>query len=467
MVSEYAASLRDIFPPLVAALLAALVSLVPADLFAASFYMPGRGVQPMGRAGASVASGGGNLNAIWYNPANLAALDAPTLTVDTAVIGTFSTFHRAPRTRENGTTESYSPVSNQSLPTPNPQILVGGPTGIEGLSWAAGMWAPYASFERYPQGGAQRYTIVDRTGSVVSYFGASLGYQVSDSLRIGLGLHNMVTDVKLTTNVSGYSGLYGRPEDRRLDNLVRLRTKDLFVPTGNLGVWYKISESFQTAVSVQIPTRVQDNNAKVKVRKGSHPSFDEAKVQGNTVSAGLNVPIFLRGALRYTADKFDLELAAVFEGWSVVHEPTVDPHGIEVKDVPGVGDVPLEPITIPRHWRDAISLRLGGDYRLSEDWTARAGYAFETSAIPDEYYDMLVNDAAKHVISGGFSYAWNDKLSLDGAATLHAYHTRKVTNSRARQIAPMDPDNEHATAVGNGIYRTAQLAVGAGVNWKF
>jgi long-chain fatty acid transport protein len=467
MVSEYAASFRDIFPPLAAALLAALVSLTPGDLVAASFYMPGRGVQPMGRAGASVASGGGNLNSIWYNPANLAPLEERTLTVDTAVIGTFSTFHRAPRTRENGSTQYYDPVSNQALPTPNPQILVGGPTPLEGLSWAAGMWAPYASFEEYPKDGAQRYTTTGRTGSVVSYFGASLGYEVSDSLRLGLGFQNMVTDVKLTTVVSGYSGLYGRPEDRSLDNLARLRTKDLFVPTGNLGVWYKINESFQAAASVQIPTRVQDDNAKVKVRKGSHPSFDEAKVEGNTVSAGLNVPIFLRGALRYTADEFDLELAAVFEGWSVVHEPTVDPHGIEVKDVPGVGDVPLEPITIPRHWRDSISLRLGGDYQLSEDWTARAGYAFETSAIPDEYYDVLVNDAPKHVISGGFSYAWNDKLSLDGAATLHAYHTREVTNSRARQIAPMDVDNEHATAVGNGIYRTAQLAVGAGVNWKF
>ncbi|MFB6352300.1 MAG: hypothetical protein ABEN55_19115, partial [Bradymonadaceae bacterium] len=75
-----------------------LATLAPASAEASGFYLPGRGVRPVGRAGAYVASSGGDLNAIWYNPANLAALEKTQLTLDASMLGTFSSFKRAPRT---------------------------------------------------------------------------------------------------------------------------------------------------------------------------------------------------------------------------------------------------------------------------------------------------------------------------------------------------------------------------------
>ncbi len=456
----------DIRPALAATLLAFALGLVPTDVAAGAFYLPGHGVRPAGRAGASVASSGGNLNAIWHNPANLALLEERTLTVDTAVIGSFSTFQRAPRTKENGEVERYPAVSNEALPVPDPQVLIGGPTGLEDVSWAAGLWAPYSGYQRYPEEGPQRYSLIDKSGSVLAYLGASVGWQVTDSLRIGAGFQNVVADLELVSKVSGYSGLYGRPEDKDLDVLVRLNAKDLFAPTGNLGVWYAISESVQAAASVQLPTRIADKNAKVDVRRGSHPSFDEVEQEGNAVSAGMTLPVMVRAALRYQAPSFDLELTGVYEGWSVVDRLVLDPQGVRITEVPGVGEVPLEPIPVERDWRDSVSVRLGGDYELSEAVTVRGGYAFETSAIPAEYHDVLALDAPKHLFSGGFTHRW-DRISLDGSVAYYLYHTREVSNSKIRQIAPMDPDDEHATVVGNGTYRIGHLVVGAGVNWKY
>ena len=115
-----------------AAVMAVLV--LASDVLASGFYLPGRGVRANGRAGAFVASGEGNLNSLWYNPANLSTIEKLSLTADLAAVDLTFSFQRAPRTTENGQTITYDKVSNQAPPEFSPQILVGGPTGVDGLA---------------------------------------------------------------------------------------------------------------------------------------------------------------------------------------------------------------------------------------------------------------------------------------------------------------------------------------------
>ena len=142
------------------------------DAMAAGLFLPGRGVKPLGRAGAYVASTQGDLNSLWYNPAGLAGLQGTQLTIDLAFVDLAFEFQRAPRTLPNGDVQTYDAVQNEAAPQAIPQVLIGGKLpvfGTDKLKWGFGIYAPYLSPHTFPEGGAQRYTLVDNNGSVLLF----------------------------------------------------------------------------------------------------------------------------------------------------------------------------------------------------------------------------------------------------------------------------------------------------------
>ncbi len=455
--------------------LAALLSLTaafwltPSNADAAGLFLPGRGVKPLGRGGAFVVSGDGDLNSLWYNPANLALLEGTTLTVDLSLIDLSTTFQRAPRTRDDGSViTTYDPVSNEAPPLTNPQLLVGGklPFGSDKLRWAFGLYAPYTTPQTYPEDGAQRYTLVDTNGSIVLYSHLALAWQPHKNVRLGVGVQNLFADIGIVSVTSGYAGAFGDPEDADLDVLTRVNMSSAFNPTGNFGVWFRLSELFETALSVQLPVTIRDDAAKVEARLPTHPAFDDTYLDGDTLALGITLPMILRAGGRVKHGRFDYELAFVYELWSAFEQIQIDPNDIIARDVRGVGDLRIAPLAVPLNYRDTFSLRNGVEYTFSETLRGRAGYIFEQSAIPDEYYSVFLPDSTKHVLTLGGSYAGED-WALDLAAAYYHMPDREITSSQVRQINPTDDQGDYTLVVANGRYAQRYLILGAGFTYKF
>jgi long-chain fatty acid transport protein len=442
------------------------VLLIAGEAFAGGFYLPGRGVRPMGRAGAFVASGEGNLNSLWYNPANLTLTEGMKFTVDLAVVDLAFDFQRSPRTTQGGDTVTYDSVQNSAASQPIPQILIGGPTPNKDLSWAFGIYTPYMSPVSFPEDGPQRYTLIDNTGSAMGFMHAAVSYQLGDAVRVGAGVQNAFASFRIVSTTSGYTGLHGRPEDKDLDILSKIELSDYFAPAGNLGIWVKLGPMLQAAISAQSPVAFEDTDAKLTVRMPSHPEFDNARMSNDTLSASMVLPAVARVALRLVTDPVDVELAGVWEGWSSFKEIQATPNDIEVEGVPGVGSIPVGPMNLPHNWQDTFSVRLGGDYKLDEKFTLRAGYNFETGAPPDAYYNVFSPDSDKHTVAAGFSWAM-DRWEFDLSSAYYIFADRKITNSKARQINPTDAENELATIVGNGDYSSRYFVMGMGINYTF
>ncbi|MFU8803744.1 MAG: OmpP1/FadL family transporter, partial [Bradymonadaceae bacterium] len=200
-----------------AAILAMIFCLFWADqAVAGGFILPGRGVQPAGRGGALIAEHEGNLNSLWYNPANLALVDELTLSFDASMVYYNLEHQRAPRVMDNGDVRTYDAVSNEASPSVIPQILIGGPTGIDGLSWSAGFYTPYGGLMSFPEDGPQRYVIVDSAGSFMAYLHGAVGWQATDWLRVGAGIQNFMSNFKIVGVSSAYTGVFGDPEDEDL-----------------------------------------------------------------------------------------------------------------------------------------------------------------------------------------------------------------------------------------------------------
>jgi len=103
----------------------------------------------------------------------------------------------------------------------------------------------------------------------------------------------------------------------------------------------------------------------------------------------------------------DFTVHAGFEwtNWSVLGEPDV------------VGPGGIVPLTIPLNYDDGFFYSLGFDYRLNNQWTLRAGVAYEESPIDTDIRSTRLPDNDRIWASIGASYQWNDKLSFDIAYT--------------------------------------------------
>ncbi|WP_201864539.1 OmpP1/FadL family transporter [Microvirga soli] len=102
-----------------------------------------------------------------------------------------------------------------------------------------------------------------------------------------------------------------------------------------------------------------------------------------------------------------LTLHAGFEwtNWSVLETPLVEgPSGATVT-------------TLPLNYDDGYFYSLGLDYKLNNQWTLRAGLAYEQSPIDTEIRSTRLPDSDRIWASVGASYQWNDKLSFDVAYT--------------------------------------------------
>lgn len=450
-------------------LLALFAALLPTrDAAAAGFFLPGRGVEALGRGGAFVVSGEQSLTSIWYNPANLGGMEELRLTVDLSLVGASFRFQRAPRTLDNGDVVNFDEVRNSAPLKPPPQILVGGPIrAVDGLTWAFGAYTPLAAGHTFPEDGAQRYAIIDNDTAVAVILHLAAGWQLSERVRIGAGFQNMPASLQIVSMSSGYTGLYGDPEDHDLDILTRITLVDWWVPSGNIGVWFALTERLQLGASAQLPFTFKTNSAKMETRLPRHPQFQGAKLNGDTVSGGLKFPPFARVGIRYAGDLLDVELAAVWEGWSVMEAIEVNPNDISVTDIPGIGSIPVGPMTVPLNWRDTWSVRLGADLKLDGPVTPRAGYTFETSAVPDETYSVFLADNVKHMVSAGASIRLSDSVSLDAALAAYLMGARTITNSQWRQVNPTDDQGKVTTIVGNGHYTQRYIAGGLGVRIAF
>ncbi len=442
-----------------------LLTVLAADqAFAAGFYLPGRGVRPISRAGAYVTSGHKNLNSMWYNPANASGFEDFTLTIDAALISLSMEHQRAPRIMDDGTQRTYPAVHSDAPPQPIPQILLGGPTPYDDIYWSFGAYTPYMSPARFPETGPQRYVLVDNQGSLMGIIQAGLAWEINDRVRVGASLQNFMANYRVISTTSGYAGLFGDPEDPDLDTLIEVTTRDLFSISANFGAWFSLTPWLEASASLQLPSTIHDTDATAKVRMADHPAYDNAALDGDTMTIIMKLPLIARTGVRYVADKYDVEFAITYERWSTMDKIIASPNDASISGTPGLGAVTLQPFIIPQEMNDTFAFHLGGQYQLRPRFAVRAGYAFEMSAIPDNRISVFFVDGNKHLFGLGATYQF-DAFELDLSLAYYNIANHNITNSDVRQINQSDFDGELTLIVGNGTYDASLLLFGVAVNF--
>lgn len=465
----------------VAAALSLICLLPSATAEAGGFYLAPRGVRPLSRGGAFVA-GADDPHAIWYNPAGL-AYSGDQLLLD-ANLTLFEVDYQ--RVDSGGMTLPNAHGYHGYLPIPT----IAGSFSFDELphfTFGLSLAAPNAGLMSWPDepDAPQRYSVISLEGSLLVSLAGSVAWRPIEELSLGFATHVVVGRFAAQVALSACDGtICSFPEDPEYDgvaNLDLLNAYPFFVLGGVVDL-----DAVRIGFSVATPFNLE-GNADVQMRPPSASAFDGAQLvnrrpdcdytnpdaacRNDTIAeTQLEFPwVFRLGVEVRPVPELRLELAAVYETWSVQDEARIDPQDVWIEGALGGGlEYQVGPLNIPRNMNDTISVRLGGAYTIERVVTARLGFSYENGAFSDEWLTALTMDSDKIVVSGGVGIDVSPEVSIDANVGYLWMAPRTVTNSMVPQSNPIRPPGNSADAVfiGNGTYSAGGPFFGLGMRWR-
>jgi long-chain fatty acid transport protein len=468
------------------AVAALLIAMEPArEGRASGLYFTDRGVRPMGRAGAFVA-GADDLGAVWYNPAGLADAGDSVL-VDASWLQFDVRYTQVQRVvnADNVVTYPTSPTvqgSNPFLPLPTVawSYVV---DRQKRFTIAGGVLAPYIALPSYPSTveysygpgpSPARYSLSSFNGSVVALPGAWIAYKPIEELRFGLGMMALLgwLQTGLTFSACPEDRLLCAPEQPEYDAQAQLRVGPIFAPTLDAGVTWVPSKYVRVGASGQLPM-VINSEATFKVRLPTAAEFDDASMDGDKAHVRIVLPAIARAGVEVRpVDGLRVEAAWVHEFWSGQQTVQAVPEGVSIDGVTGLPPkLAVPPLTIPRDFQDSDSFRLGGEYHFVAGGTgfdARAGVAYETTAIPSSYVSLSSLDFDKWILSFGGSVYLGKHWRFD-AVLAHVFVQPLSVDPNTARIATVNPlpGNAPPQYVNGGQYDVSSNVIGVGMNYRF
>ncbi len=104
-----------------------------------------------------------------------------------------------------------------------------------------------------------------------------------------------------------------------------------------------------------------------------------------------------------------MTLDAQYSQWS----SACDEFNTEFKDAAWVVALsPTEQNKFKLHWKDAVQLRFGAEYKVNEDLAVRCGAYNDPAPAPDETYNLLFPDVTYNAVTLGATYKIG-KISID------------------------------------------------------
>lgn len=438
----------------IAAVVATVTLSTPA--FAGGMFLSWRTVRDTQRGGATVA-GAEDADGIWLNPAGIAHVEDKTLAITAMYVNQQIDYARI----DSGDNE-LDTISNEHPGQPIPAIAFVAPIKSTGgkLVLGGGTWTPYAGLHKYNIEGAQRYGSISIAETKILYLTFAAAYQVSDKLRVGATLQNMVTLLDSRVILSGCPGqTVCAPEDPEFDSDVRVKQTDLLSPSGSLGIQYDAHPMVTIGAMAQAPAKIS-STGKLSAKLPSSGFYEGATLVGDEASVEMTMPGSLHAGVE-VRPRPDLRIEAALhvELWSIHDNITFTPKNMRIDNVAGVGAYTLGASVIPRNYNNSYAPSVGGEYTTGPV-TVGAGYSYETAAAPKGYVSPLTVDAAKHLVGMGGSFRhnkWNVGASL-GIAKL-ADTTVTLAEAKVPQLTPVrgQPDEVMINA---GRYQSTYYLAG-------
>ncbi|UOR04490.1 outer membrane protein transport protein [Hymenobacter aerilatus] len=301
------------------------------------------------------------------------------------------------------------------------------------------VYTPFGSKLQYANGWEGRTALTDIDLKSV-FVQPTFSYAITDELSVGAGLVvlaygavNLQRDIALPDS-------YGHVE---LDG--KAKTKLGF----NAGIYYKPSDKLSIGISHRSKLdAVVDNDGDVTF--SNIPTAFQSRFQATKFGATLPLPATTSVGIGVMPNEnltigFDVN----FVQWSKYRELRFDFDQQINGQTTSVSK---------RNYEDALTFRLGGQYKLTSGLTVRAGGSYDMTPVPDGYVTPETPDNDRVSGTVGASYAFG-KFSLDLSGQFIRILKRTETQA--------DLLNNGTTDRVAGTYKTNIVIPGLGLNYTF
>jgi long-chain fatty acid transport protein len=343
-------------------------------------------------------------SAIFYNPAGLTQLKGTQVSAGAFFL--FPDFH-------------YNGISgDQQMTRPSvlPHLYAETDFGLERWRFGIGANNVFGLNEGYGNRGPLR-TLVNKAQLSVINFAPAVAYKVDEHLSFGTAFNVYYGNLLLEKNA-----VVAAPPVPEGD--FRLRG-DAFSFGVTPGVTYKIDSRNQLGAYYRSPFTLDfSGKSNLKV-----PGVGQFGPSSTHESLHLPQSVGVGYSTRPTHD-LNVEADVIWTDWHSVDQLklySADPH--------------FNGQTIPASWKSGFTYRLGAEYKLTDHWALRGGYAFSQNSVPESTYSPLVPDSNYHLfaVGGGYSTAtW----SFDLAYQLIFRERRHIQNSVASPLVDGTWDNQ-------------------------
>ena len=415
---------RSNYPQSFLPILTLCLSLLPHSVLAAGLVIPDNGSVATSRGGASV-SGIHDPTAGFLNPGLLSRLKGLRLSYNHNLINSQVSFTRAPSVIPDQYGYELDPetqgtgqgsAENEKPLFPYNGLLAMSYQLDSGLTLGFSVHGPNGTgTSKYPVQGAQRYMMTELDG-LLGFVGVSAA-QGGDNWGAGLTLQwATMTNMSYKMVVDGEISDKLNPNVSSIDVEAEIAVKDEAAFTAILGAWFRPSSNFEIALAGRVLPVHFDAKGDVFVTNTPNLtrfSDDQLVVENGSAGFEFTLPQTARLGLRYLglddkgSEYFDVELALVYEAWSSMNELDINLEGYV-----GALGADLEDVTIAKKWRDTLSVRLGGSYKINPQFTVLSGIFFEQGATPKQYANIDFPSYDRFGGSLGLAWQMTDSVQL-------------------------------------------------------
>jgi len=372
---------------------------------AAAFQLIEQNASGLGNAYAGSAAIAENASTIFYNPAGMTLLPGLNVSAGLNMIG--PSFKFTDRGSTAGVHSGVPPLGIPSAPA-----ALGASRGGDAGSWAAvpnmylsyqinpswfvglGVGAPFGLATEYSDDWMGRYH--SRKFSIETInINPSVAWKVNERFSIGLGVNWQ--HIKADYRRAEPHPIIGQP-----DIAVRLKMDDN-AWGWNLGLLYQATDDTRLGLSYR--SRVKQKATGVITQNNTGVALGAALPAGVSSRPG-NATIKLPDTVIFSVvhdlnPQWTLLADVSWTGWSSIPSLDIFSNGAEVQK-------------LDLRFRDSWRFALGANYKMNQQWTLKAGIAYDQSPVDKaQYRPTSLPDNDRKWLSLGAQYRFNEATTID------------------------------------------------------
>jgi Long-chain fatty acid transport protein len=389
----------------------------PQRAHAGSFQLPTDNAAGWARANAGGSLFENDPTAAYNNPAAMAFFTGPVLQVSAAGIRPSAQFQGSFRDEQGNPVSGDNPNGfGKFIPFPNMAFVA--PVN-DRLSLGGSLSVPYGLVSEYNPTWQGRYfgTKTSLQSIALSF---SAAYKVNDQFSIGAGIVGQRTKAQLNTVLDPYGSAaalvgvpaLGAPQSGDVQLNVTLKKQFAF----GYFVGFEFKPTSMDSIGLSYHSRINQtlggryalygSPAGIGLLELAPVAFPTAGLpvlnpNGDSANATLNTPAFASlDWLHKFNDRLTLAATVKWTGWSNFENLALTSHGSTL-------------VSLPEKYKNSWLYSVGGDYKLNDQWTLRAGVGYDETPTNIISRDPRIPDGARRLLGFGVGYKASEHVNID------------------------------------------------------